>query len=39
MPGVPGTLGVAEDLFRSESARVLGTLMRRFGNLDLAVIA
>jgi RNA polymerase sigma-70 factor, ECF subfamily len=36
VPGVPGTLGVAEDLFRSESARVLGTLMRRFGNLDLA---
>jgi len=28
--------GLAEDLFRAESARVLGALMRRFGNLDLA---
>ena len=28
--------GIAEDLFRAESARVLGTLMRRFGNLDVA---
>jgi RNA polymerase sigma-70 factor (ECF subfamily) len=28
--------GVTEDLFRSESVRVLGSLMRRFGNLDLA---
>ena len=28
--------GIAEDLFRTESARVLGALMRRFGNLDLA---
>ena len=31
-----GAAGLAEDLFRAESARVLGALMRRFGNLDLA---
>jgi RNA polymerase sigma-70 factor, ECF subfamily len=33
---VAGATGLAEDLFRSESARVLGALMRRFGNIDLA---
>jgi RNA polymerase sigma-70 factor, ECF subfamily len=33
---VPSAAGLAEDLFRAESARVLGALMRRFGNLDLA---
>ena len=31
-----GAAGLAEELFRAESARVLGALMRRFGNLDLA---
>ena len=31
-----GAAGLAEDVFRAESARVLGALMRRFGNLDLA---
>lgn len=33
---MPSVAGLAEDLFRVESARVLGALMRRFGNLDLA---
>lgn len=33
---MPVSGGIAEDLFRTESARVLGALMRRFGNLDLA---
>jgi RNA polymerase sigma-70 factor (ECF subfamily) len=28
--------GAPEDVFRTESGRVLGALMRRFGNLDLA---
>ena len=31
-----GAEGLAGDVFRAESARVLGALMRRFGNLDLA---
>ncbi len=35
MPAVP-TGPSPEDLFRTESGRVLGALMRRFGNLDLA---
>ncbi|MGZ4595177.1 MAG: sigma-70 family RNA polymerase sigma factor [Actinomycetes bacterium] len=35
MPGVMSG-GSPEDLFRAESGRVLGSLMRRFGNLDLA---
>jgi RNA polymerase sigma-70 factor, ECF subfamily len=33
---VSGATGLAEELFRAESARVLGALMRRFGNIDLA---
>jgi RNA polymerase sigma-70 factor, ECF subfamily len=33
---LPASAIVAEDLYRTESARVLGTLMRRFGNLEIA---
>ena len=34
--GSAGSAGTAGDPFRTESVRVLGALMRRFGNLDVA---